>query len=136
MRTRAPALLTRGLSAPQRFDVTSWWRGLAPADRRGLRADVGRPPAGVVGHFVEAGSPDAREDNDGPSDYYEYLVNHEISLEDRRVFHICSAHPEARAVLTAGEIPAGFRCPRADAACPMRVLLDLAPGSNLRLALS
>jgi hypothetical protein len=62
MRTRVPALLTRGLSAPQRIDVTSWWRGLAPADRQKLGA--GRR-AGVVGRFVEPGSQDPHDEDDG-----------------------------------------------------------------------
>jgi hypothetical protein len=50
-----------------------------------------------------------------------------------RTFHICSAHRAARAVLRAGFIPADFTCPLASAACPMRKLLDRAPGKSVRL---
>jgi hypothetical protein len=124
MRARVPATLED--------DVTRWWQGLGPAERRALRRDAGRPPPGVVARFVEAGD---EPDSDGAVDFYEYLVNHELVFADERVFHICSAHPEARAVLAAGYLPAGFRCPRADATCPMRAVLDQAPGCSVRLSL-
>jgi hypothetical protein len=68
-------------------------------------------------------------------DFYEYLVNHEIFIDDGPKYHFCSAHPEARAVLSAGHIPAAFRCPRGESACPMRVLLDRRPGRDVRLSL-
>src|SRR5262245_48934324 len=121
MRKRPPAMLTKRLSATDLLEVTQWWRTLSPAERRGLR-DGGRPPRGLIGRFVEP----SVVDDEGPQslDYDEYLVNHEISLEDGRTFHICSAHEQARSATSAGLIPAGFFCPRAEAECPMRVLLD------------
>lgn len=68
-------------------------------------------------------------------DFYEYLVNHELCFYGGRTFHICSAHAEARAVVAAGRIPASFPCPRASTDCPMRKLLDEAPGCDVRLSL-
>ena len=143
MRSKPPATLTDRLSVTQLSDVSQWWLRLAPGERRSLRrllADDATGPAArgrVLGQFVDALL--SRENGNNPelgtTDFYEYLVNHELTLEDGRTFHICSAHAEARAVLTAGEIPADFRCPRADAHCPMRAILDLVPDSKVRLSL-
>jgi len=133
MRAMVPAMLARRLSKAQLRSVTHWWQGLAPAERRGLRHDPGRPPVRVIARFV---GPDSHGDDAGePTDFYEYLVNHEIFLEDGRRYHICSAHPEARAVASAGRVPASFRCPRADVHCPVRALLRTAPSCDLRLSL-
>jgi hypothetical protein len=51
-----------------------------------------------------------------------------------REFRICTAHPEARRVLTRRHLPATFRCPRADAACPMDAPLQLTRGRDVRFA--
>ncbi len=118
------------LSDTQAAEVDEWWRGLAPLDRRELRRGGGRRPTRVVARFVE---PD--DDTDTSDAFYEYLVNHEIYIDDGPKYHICSAHPEARAVLAAGRIPEGFRCPRADEGCPMRALLDQRPGHDVQLSL-
>ena len=45
-----------------------------------------------------------------------------------RTFHICRAHPKARAAVRAGVVPADFRCPLARDQCPMRKLLNTRPG--------
>jgi hypothetical protein len=129
----ALATLTQRLSATQASDVDGWWNGLAPAERDSLRRDAGRPPAGVLARFTDGES--VGDDGDDATDFYEYLVNHEIYLDDGRTFHICSAHPQARGCLAAGHVPSTFQCPRRDAGCPMRALLDLAPGRDVRLSL-
>jgi hypothetical protein len=117
----------------QTSDVERWWSNLKPVERHSTRRDGGRAPAGVLARFVEGDAPD--DAGAETSHFYEYLVNHEVYLDDGRVFHICSAHPEARARIAARHVPADFRCPRRNAACPMRTLLDLAPGRDLRLSL-
>jgi hypothetical protein len=90
----------------------------------------------VIGRFVDAARCDEPcDDLDASDDLYEYLVNHELSFEGGRRYHICSAHPEARAALRAGRIPAGFRCPLANEACPMRAILRRAPGCDVRLSI-
>jgi hypothetical protein len=132
MRKRAPVSLTRRLPLRHAALVERWWQGLAPGARRTLR--VARAPAGVVARFVEPGSAD--DDGEASVDFYEYLVNHEVTLTDGRTFHICSAHPAARAVLAAGHLPAAFVCPRRDTACPMRALLDASAGLDVRLSLA
>jgi hypothetical protein len=130
----AAASLPR-LSPARADEVTQWWRRLAPNERRALRADAGRPPPRVVVRFVEAGHAD--DDPDASTDFYEHLVNHEIVIDDGPRYHICTAHPAARAAVAAGRIPAAFRCPRgrSDSACPMRGLLDRAPGCDVRFSL-
>jgi hypothetical protein len=133
MNPRAPALLTRKLSYTQQTEVGRWWAELARAERQSLRRDSGHRAPQVIARFV---NPDQDVDNeDGPGDFYEHIVNHELTFEDGKKTHICSAHADARAVLAAGRIPAGFRCPRADGACLMRALLDEAPGCDVRLSL-
>jgi hypothetical protein len=84
----------------------------------------------VVARFVEPG-----EVSETADDFYEYLVNHEIYIDDGPKFHICTAHPDARAAVAAGHIPAAFRCPRDEGECPMRSLLDLSPGRDVHLTL-
>lgn len=125
-----PRRLTKKLSPVQANEVNEWWRGLAPEDRRALRSGGRCPPTRVVARFLE---PD--EEAPACDDFYEYLVNHEIYIDDGPKYHICSAHPEARAVVRAGRIPSSFRCPRSDERCPMRILLGMRPGHDVHLSL-
>ena len=119
--------MTRGV----RIDSTSWWQALTPAQRRTMRRDPGRPPPGIMGRFVEAGAHDEHA-ADGLRDHYEYFVAHEVFLVDRPAFHICSIHAAARATVVKRHLAATFRCPLADARCPMRALLAQAPGCDVR----
>ena len=118
------------LSGAQAAEIKDWWRGLTPFDRRELRRGAGRPTERVVARFVD---PD--DATDASDDFYEFLVNHEIYIDDGPKYHICSAHPEARAVVASGRIPEGFRCPRGEQLCPMRALLDQRPGHDVQLSL-
>jgi hypothetical protein len=126
-RDRTPAALMKGIPAAARDEVGFWWRRL-PATERAALAPRREPPRIIV-RFVE------HEESDDAVDFYEYLVNHEVFLEDGRPFHICSAHPLARAAIARGVIPADFRCPLDRATCPMRALLAHAPGRHARLTL-
>jgi hypothetical protein len=134
MGAKAPALLTRSLSPEQARGVDRWWEELEPSERRALRPNAGRAPARVVVRHVAGAELDEGDADAG--DFYEYLVNHEIILDGERTYRICSAHPEARAAIAAGRIPAEFRCPLARAACPMRSLLDEAPGCDVRFSIA
>jgi hypothetical protein len=131
MGANLPTHLGRGLSTVQREEACDWWRQMSPACRHTLRRDAGRRPVRVVARFVEPG--DGHETADEPNDFYEYLVNHEIYLDDGPPLRICSSHPEARTLIARGLLPASFACPRSDAACPMRALLDRADGRDVRL---
>lgn len=119
------------LSPAQRETVDGFWRSLSPHDREALRRGARRPPARVVVRFVE---PDGDE-VPSSDDFYEYLVNHEIFLEDATPLHICTAHAEARRMLSKGHVPYDFRCPRAELDCPMRALLAIRPGCDAKLGL-
>lgn len=139
MSSKTLATLTNKLSVNQTHEVTRWWEALPAARRRAvetlLEQQAASTPVQVVGRFVDARQ--RYEDVEAPLciDFYEYLVNHELTLDDGPTYHVCSAHPEARAVLAIGDVPAGFRCPFARTECPMRVILDREPGRDLRLHL-
>jgi len=109
-----------------------WWQGLSAHDKRWFRQRLRDRDQVVVARFVETDA----DDVPSPSDFYEYLVGHELYLEDGRALHICSAHPQARAVLEQGLIRRDFRCPRAEEACPMRQLLAQRPGYDCLLTLA
>ena len=151
-----PQQLLSGLSVKQARAVRRFWRGLDGVVQTELdllydeRAESsaylnkGTPGEGATwlklavrteGRLVthEDGEP---KDTFPNIDFYEYLVNHEIYLHELDgVFHICSAHEQARAVLRAGFIPASFSCPFAKIDCPMRSLLGVAPGCSVALSL-
>lgn len=90
-----------------------------------------RIPARIQARFSEVD-----EDDHGTwhSDFYDYLVNHEVYLTDlRQTFHICTRHPIAEAAVRSGRIPSDFNCPFAHAGCPMRLLLTQGNGCAIRL---
>jgi hypothetical protein len=111
---------------------TKWWESLSAQDRRLLRGRLRYRDDVIVARFVE---PDA-SDEPVPSDFYEYLVGHEVYLEDGRSFHICSAHAQARAVVEQGRIAHDFECPRASATCPLRQILAQRAGHDCLLQLA
>jgi hypothetical protein len=151
-----PQQLLTGLSGKQARAVRRFWRGLdgavqaeldllydervessgylnkgAPGEGAGWQKLAVRTEGRLVTH--EDSEP---KDTFPNIDFYEYLVNHEIYLNDLvGTFHICSAHEQARAVLRAGFIPASFSCPFAKIDCPMRSLLGVAPGCSIALSL-
>ncbi len=156
MAATIPKQLLKDLSVKQTRAVRRFWRGLDGAVQAELdllydeRAESSAYlNKGVSGERVRwqklairtEGRLVTHEDSEPKDtfpniDFYEYLVNHEIYLHEfDRVFHICSAHEQARAVLRAGFIPASFSCPFAKSDCPMRTLLGLAPGCSIALSL-
>ncbi len=132
---RLPVRLVSRLSLAQARDVGRWWNALAEADRRGLSAGC-RPRTSegprVVARYVD----DAVTDDDDETDFYEFIVNHELAFASGEGFRICSAHPEARATLSSGHVPASFVCPLGRASCPMRTMLDAAPRAGCSVQLS
>lgn len=51
-----------------------------------------------------------------------------------RVFHVCMAHPAAKACLDNGLIPHDFACPLAHQHCPMQTILKAANGRSIQVA--
>lgn len=149
-----PALLT-GFSMEQAQVAEAWWRGLPPSvlaelqllwDERnescayirtgepGDRVRFLKLAIRVEGRFVYRSEPEPRDDFRN-IDFYEYLVNHELVLDENPPHHICSAHKDARDALSAGFIPASFACPFAKTDCPMREILNRSPGRSIALSL-
>jgi hypothetical protein len=131
-----PRHLREGLSEADQARVEFWWGRLSAEDRRrfATRRDR-RPNVRVVGRFTDEEGDLGRDEypHEFPIDLYEYLVNHEISLSDTRVYHICTRHQAAACAVRAGEIPASFSCPLDRSVCPMRRVLALRPGRSLTL---
>lgn len=148
-----PPELTDGLSEPEIKRTRIWWLGLSLAEQAEFaqayhaRADDGswyatvgdgelrwhRLPVELVGHFVD---PEDRADHDlARQQLLEFVSNHEeiAFFLVEGAFHICRAHPSARAVIRQGFIPADFECPLSDAACPMRRILAVCPGRAVQL---
>jgi hypothetical protein len=51
-----------------------------------------------------------------------------------RVFHVCMAHPAAKACLDSGLIPHDFACPLAHPQCPMHAVLRAANHRSIQVA--
>jgi len=140
-----------------RAEIEGWWASLRVRERRELRAlsdpraescqhqRVQRAdgsaawyglPIRVKGRFVDSpnSAPDL-EDEEGtfPVDLYEYLLSHGLIAVEARVYLVCTRERAAREALRTGHLRADFTCPLARPDCPMRRLLDLAPGRSLRL---
>jgi len=67
----------------------------------------------------------------------DFILNHEeiVFFLEERSFHICRWHTQARDVLAAGLLPAGFRCTLRGDACPMRVISKAADERPVRIRL-
>lgn len=103
-----------------------------PGATRSRRAPRLRPrhPVEILAELV---AEDDDAPSDVPSDFYEHLVNHELVLDGGPRFHICTAHPHARATVASGRIPPDFACPNASVGCPLRAIADRAGGQLVRL---
>lgn len=146
-----PAYILERISEDARPVVLRWWTDLTSPQRQTALGDWDQrrdknfftPQSGdgeeqipvvIGGRFVPAEQPLLNSEWRG--DYFEYLLkNPELLLtqELHRTFHLCRAHPEARAALAAGYIPAGFTCPFDSADCPMRRILAESPGDSFQL---
>lgn len=130
------ALASAGLRA-----IDEWWAHLdtsARSEALHLWYECSQAESGLAVR-VEAQFADERDEDTGDfwhSDYYDYLVNHEIYLFDVPGVHICTQHPVAAAAVRAGFIPRDFSCPLQASDCAMRRLLAHAPGRSLRLRVS
>ncbi len=127
-----PAAFTKGLSTREADAI----RVCGGASRQKLDAHWkprrANPLLVLLGRFVDA---EPVDDPAEPSDFYEYLVAHELYLDDGPKFHICRAHALARARVARGRLSADFVCPIDRSDCPMRKVLDLKAGSDLCVSL-
>ena len=146
-----PADIWLRIAADARPVVCRWWSGLTDAERADAVAawdeerqaafftpetgDIEPLPVVIGGRFVPAEHPEL-VGSEWQADYFEYLLKYPELLLPPPEYHIggvCTAHPEARAVLASGCIPAGFVCPLSSAECPMRPLLAKRPNQALHL---
>lgn len=148
-----PARILSRIADDARPVVQRWWASLTPTARedsltdRDERRETGvfapqegdrweQVPVVIGGRFVPA----EHSQLVGPewhADYFDYLLKYpELLLNEKREIRtggVCTAHPEARATLAAGCIPAGFVCPLGSDECPMRKLLSQRPNQTLQL---
>jgi hypothetical protein len=135
---RVPTTLARSftvnVSITRRKEVGRWWATLAAGEKRGLRKvladDLGRLPIVTVPLVARFADPPAKAEDVETGDLYDWIVGHELEFFHPRTIHICSAHPAARAAVDDRVLHADFACPLGNVACPMRTLLDLAPGHD------
>jgi hypothetical protein len=130
------ALARAGLRA-----IDEWWAHLDASSRSEalqLWHECSQTESGLAVR-VEARFADEPEKETGDfwhSDYYDYLVNHEIYFLRERSFHICTRHPVAADAVRAGLIPHDFSCPLQSSDCAMRRLLAHSAGRSVRLRVS
>jgi hypothetical protein len=130
------ALASAGLRA-----IDEWWAHLDASSRAEalqLWHQYSQAESGLAVHVEVRFADDSDEDTADfwHSDYYDYLVNHEMYLFEVPGIHICTQHPLAAAAVRAGFTPHDFSCPLQAGDCPMRRLLDRAPSRSLRLTVS
>lgn len=135
-----PMLFREALSNAGMVAIDEWWKQLdelARAEALRLWHDCGQSES-ELSVRVEARFIEEQEEDVGfwHSDYYDYLVNHEIYLFKVPGAHICTRHPVAEAAARAGIIPHDFSCPFGSTDCPMRRLLAVSPGRSLKLRVS
>lgn len=135
-----PMMFREALSLAGMQAIDEWWTHLGDAARSdALRLwNDCRETENGLSVRVDARFVDDRDEATGfwHSDYYDYLVNHEIYLFDVPGVHICTRQPSAAAAVRAGFIPHDFSCPAASSDCPMRQLLLLSSGKSVRLSVS
>jgi len=136
-----PLLLREVLDESGLADVETWWADLdtsAQIDILDLWSDCasygGRVRLQVEIHPVETGNEYA--DQFWNADFYEFLVNHEAYLEREKKVHICTRHAAARTAVQSGAILPDFSCPLENRDCPMRRVLSVCSGKQVRLSLA
>jgi len=137
-----PAEFLGKCSDQERADVQTWWGGLNNRSQSevGVLLDRRNDSRAFVYCDDENGDRKWHElpvtDDDLPSDnsedyerewqldQFEYLVAHpELMIGPDvvvRTFHICVDHPQARRVLTEGELTGDFCCPVGNQDCPIQ----------------
>lgn len=127
---RIPFELVKRLTPAEADEVRAWWETLSHAARRRVRAASARPR--LLARFVEPESVVELEDD--IADINEYRAqNGLIWWEGRAKLKVgCIAHPAALEAVRCGHLAPSFACPLANATCPMRAILNEAPGHDVR----
>ncbi len=127
---RIPFDLVKRLSGAEADEARAWWETLSPEEQRAVRGAAGRER--LLARFVEPDSMvELEEDIADINEYRE--ENGLIWWEGRaKLKFVCVAHSAAREAVRRRHLPASFQCPLANTACPMRAILDEAPGRDVR----
>jgi hypothetical protein len=139
----------RSLATPHRRAVERWWASLTARERKELRRFYGGGDDGLSDRRAWRAFRELRLELGGiaadPASIDDAALHHEALYEywganpeltfslETRTFHICRAHEEARRVWRRGVVPAGFRCPRRDDACPFAQASACVPGRDVLL---
>lgn len=124
----------------------AWWASLGEVERDELTAARSPPgarrpaaPGRRAGRrrrldlVVEAlPESEAGDEPEFPLDYYEFLVNHEVGLDNGPRFHICTRHEAGRRAAREGRIPPAFACPLGLPSCPLRRASEHFGGEAIR----
>ncbi|TCI85078.1 hypothetical protein [Tenacibaculum sp. M341] len=62
--------------------------------------------------------------------FYEYLVNHELIVDESPRYYVCSANNEAEQAIRKGVIRKDFVCPESNKNCLMRKIIDFKKGEK------
>lgn len=115
------------LSESERREFGDLWEESLEKDAKGLVLVGFDADRGYIfkGSFREGDDVDVAEfDDDELFDQYFNETGQSTTAPVYRVFHVCTAHPAAKACLDNGMIPHDFTCPLANEDCPMRMVLN------------
>lgn len=128
----------QNLSEAQRLEFADLWEESLEKDAQGLVLVGFDADRGYIfkGTFREGDDVDMAEfDDDEQFDYFFNMAVPGYTSPVYRVFHVCMAHPAARACLDHGRIPHNFSCPLDDEKCLMKTILTEAKGRDVVLKL-
>jgi hypothetical protein len=128
---RIPFDLVKRLSGADAAEARQWWEKLSQQEQRGVSGAAGR--VRLLARYVEPDSMVELEED--IADINEYREENGL-IWRQKVHHVCVAHPAARDAVRRGHLHASFQCPLANAACPMRAILDEEPGRDVRFRLA
>jgi hypothetical protein len=124
------------LSESERHEFADLWEESLEKETKGLVLVGFDADRGYIfkGTFREGDDVDVAEfEDDELFDLYYNQTGQSTTSPIYRVFHVCMAHPAAKACLDNGLIPHDFACPFASHQCPMRTLVDAAMGGSIHL---
>ncbi|WP_299551602.1 hypothetical protein [Seonamhaeicola sp.] len=117
--------------------VEDWWNKLSKENQIELESVYKDEPENqnqfvaihLCGKFVEQEKTN-NHDVFWVNHFYEYIVNHEIIIDQKPKLYVCSAYKEAENAIRTGIIKKEFLCPELNKNCQMRKILDLENGEK------
>lgn len=130
--TDIPRKLTSVVPIQEILNVQNWWNKLSEENQIELASIYNQEEEDqeqlvaihLCGKFVEQEEPN-NQDAFWVNHFYEYIVNHELIIDDKPKLMICSANMEAENAIRNGMIKKGFSCPEHNKSCLMKNILSL-----------